>query len=79
MLHRARELLHVEHEAAVAVHRQHRPTGKGDLGAEGRGEAGAEGALVARGQKGPGAVDGKQGARHVADLGQLVDEDAVLR
>ena len=79
MLHRGRQLGHVVHEAAVAVQRQHRHVGVGDLGAERGGVTAAQRALVAAGHHGARPVDRQADPGHIAHLGQLIDHDTVVR
>src|SRR5215472_11880223 len=76
--HRGRELLHVEHEAAVAAERDDRRGAERVLGAERDGDAPAERALVTRGDEGARRAYLVENARGIADLRQLVDQHAVV-
>ena len=77
-LHR-RQLLHVVHEAAVAVDRDDLLVRVADLHPQRGGEAVAERPLVAGADEGALLVDREADRREVADLRALVDQDAVLR
>ena len=74
--HRGRQLLHVEHEAAIAVDAHHRAVRARRLDAERGGVAPAERALIAGRDEGARPIDRIAEARGVAELGDLVDQDA---
>ena len=79
VLHRRREFLHAEHEAAVAGDGDDRLVRIGDLDAERGREAGAERTLVARRDEGARLVDRKAVPGSETDLRQLVDDDRIRR
>ena len=74
-----RQLLDIVHEAAIAGDRHDRPVGPRHLGAERRRIAEAERPLIAAVQVGARAVDRKGEPADIADLGQILDIDAVVR
>src|SRR4051794_13473879 len=79
MTHRGRQLLHIEHEAAVARDRDHRHIAERVLGPKRGGDAPAERALVAGRDVSARRARLIRIARRIADLGELIDDDAVVR
>src|SRR5215472_984455 len=73
-----RQLLHAPAEAAVAGDAEHGAAGIAVSGAERGRIAVAERALIAGRDVGAGRIDRKRRARLIADLRQLVDENAVV-
>src|SRR5439155_1567823 len=77
--HRGGELLHVEHEAAVAAERHDgHVAAERVLGAERGGDAPAERALVARGDERARLARLLGRTRGGADLGQFLDQHAIV-
>src|SRR5437764_2695262 len=79
MLHGGGQLLHSEHEAAVAVDRYHRPGRIRDLDAERGHIAEAEVVLIAARDIGARLVHREAEAGDESDLADLFDEEAVAR
>src|SRR5207248_7566830 len=79
MLHGGGQLLHSEHEAAVAVDRYHRPGRIRDLDAERGHIAEAEVVLIAARDIGARLVHREAEAGGESDLADLFDEEAVAR